>query len=94
MRACYRAAEQIQTARSPRDADILTGYAIGVIMEKYAAHKLTSYTAEAIADMAEAVGAGKRNALIAERQGREPEPDAPEVYQFADYADADGETDE
>lgn len=60
LRAAYRVAEQIQTAETPREADLLTGYAVGIIDEKFRAGKLTAATADAIAEMVEAVGDGIR----------------------------------
>lgn len=88
LRAAYRAAEQIKTAETPREADLLTGYAVGIIDEKFRAGKLTAATADAIAEMVEAVGDGIRRELIAIRKGEEPEPDDNTVLRFKDFTDA------
>lgn len=71
LREAYRATEIIQTAETPRDADILTGYAIGIIEEKLNNGKLTRATADAIEEMAEAVGEEVRRELIEERRAAE-----------------------
>lgn len=65
LRDLYRAAERIQTAETPREADILTGYVIGIIDEKCNSGRLTRSTADAIAEMVEAVGKEIRQKLVA-----------------------------
>lgn len=71
LREAYRAIEVIQTAETPREADILTGYAIGIIEEKLNNGKLTRAIADAIEEMAEAVGEEVRRELIEERHAGE-----------------------
>lgn len=73
LREVYRAAEQIQTAENPRDVDLLTGYAIGLIDEKRKNGKLTKTTADAIAEMVGAVGEDVFRGLMRERRERERE---------------------
>lgn len=73
LREVYRAAEAIQTAETIREADMLTGYAIGVIDEKQRRGALTLRTAEAIAEMVEALGEEIRNDIITERRAAETE---------------------
>ena len=73
LREAYRAIERIQTAQTPREADMLTGYAVGVIDEKFNNGKLASATADAIAEMAEAVGEGTRRELLEEFRAADSE---------------------
>lgn len=68
LREAYRAAEMIQTAETVREADMLTGYAIGIIDEKQQRGALTRQTAESIAEMVEALGEEVRRDIIRERR--------------------------
>lgn len=87
LREAYRAAEQIQTAETPRDADMLTGYAIGIIDEKVNNGKMTRATADAIEEMVIAVGEGVRRELLAERHVMEAEQEN-KVLQIAQFPEA------
>ena len=71
LREIYKATERIQTAETPREADRLTGYAIGIIDEKLNTGKITVEMADAIAEMADVVGEEVRRELIEERHARE-----------------------
>ena len=56
LREVFRATEEIQEAETPRDADMATGYVLGIIDEKIRDGRLTIQTAEALGKMVEAVG--------------------------------------
>jgi hypothetical protein len=56
LRRIYRTIETIHDARSPREADILTGYAIGIIDEMLTRRKITKATANALVDMVQIIG--------------------------------------
>ncbi len=56
LREVFRATEEIQDAENPRDADMATGYVIGIIDEKVRDGRLSIATAEALGKMVEAVG--------------------------------------
>lgn len=73
LREAYRAAELIQTAETVREADMLTGYAIGIIDEKQRRGALTRQTAESIAEIVEALGEEARRDIIAERRAADSE---------------------
>lgn len=73
LREAYRAAEQIQMAETVREADMLTGYAIGIIDEKQRRGLITRQTAESIAEMVEALGEEIRRDIIKERRAAEAE---------------------
>lgn len=84
LRAIFKAAELIQETETPREADVITGYAVGIIEEKRKAGKLTGAAAEAIAEMVAAVGDGKRRELIGIMRGKEPDPEEINVLRFSD----------
>lgn len=73
LREAYRAAEMIQTAETIREADVMTGYAIGIIEEKQRRGALTRQTAESIAEMVEALGEEIRHSIIEKRRANESE---------------------
>lgn len=90
LREAYRAAEMIQTAETVREADMLTGYAIGVIDEKLRRGMLTRRAAESIAEMVEALGEEARNDIIKERRAAEAkktEADKAKVLSFPEMAE-------
>ena len=95
LRKVYRECEIIQDAETPREADMLTGYVVGVISEKKKTGKLSGRTAKAIIKMIEAVGEGKRLELQDQQERREYESKKKEEQQqeleFAECYDADPE---
>lgn len=88
LREAYRAAEMIQTAETPREADILTGYAIGIIDEKMKNGALTQATADAIAEMVEAIGDEMRREIIAERRAEESERNESNILRIEQLQEA------
>lgn len=95
LRKVYREAEIIQDASTPREADMLTGYVVGVISEKHKTGKLSGRTAKAIIKMIEAVGEGKRLELLDQQEQKEykskKKEEDPQEYDFAEYYEADPE---
>lgn len=85
LREVYRATERIQTAETPREADILTGYALGVIDEKFRKGKLTAESADAITEMVEVIGDEMRRDLIAERRAAESGQEESKVFRIAQF---------
>lgn len=85
LREAYRAAELIQAAETVREADMLTGYAIGIIDEKQRRGRMTRQTAEAIAEMVDALGEEIRRDLIEERRAAESEREEREQEKIAQF---------
>lgn len=88
LRESYRAAEMIQTAETPREADILTGYAIGIIEEKMKNGTLTQATADAITEMVKAIGDEVRREIIVERREGESERKESNILQIQQFQEA------
>lgn len=78
----------IQEAETPREADIYTGYAIGIIDEKMKNGALTQATADAIAEMVEAIGEDVRREIIAERRAEELERKENNTLQIEQFQEA------
>ena len=85
LREAYRAAEKIQTAQTPREAGILTGYAIGIIDEKVNGGRLSQRTADAIAEMVEVIGEDVRRELITARHAEESQQDENNILRIAQF---------
>lgn len=69
----FEAVEAIRTAETVRDADVMTGFAVGVAYTKAAERKLSYKTSETIARLAEAVGETQRKRIEERYQEAETE---------------------
>ena len=68
LRSVFRATEYIQTAETPREADIMTGYVLGIIGEKVDSGRLTAKIGDALGKMVEAVGENIHRAIASGRK--------------------------
>lgn len=67
IRRIYRTIEGIHDARSPREADVLTGYAFGIVDEMFTGKRITASMADAFAEIIETIGEDIHKSMIREK---------------------------
>ncbi len=93
VRRAHRIAENINKAGTVRELDLLTGYAVGVLDEKYWNNELSAKMAEKIADKINTISRAKRDELLLnERYTKvfeecEEEEEDQKIVEFGDYYD-------
>lgn len=70
IRRIYRSIEGIHDARSPREADVLTGYAFGIVDEMFTGKRITASMADSFAEIIETIGEDIHKSMIREKDGR------------------------
>lgn len=92
LRETFKQIEQIGTAATVQDADLLTGYIIGQIELKVKTGRLTHKQGDALEDMTFAINEEVRQQIEDDEKDSEeaadPESDLPEVEYFPQYAGA------
>lgn len=88
----FKAVSLITSAETIREADLFTGYAVGVIEEKCASGKISGAIAESIITMTEGIGEEIRKGILNKpsRRKREREKEKNDgIIDFDDYVDDD-----
>ena len=88
LRQAFKAVQLIASAQTAREADMFTGYAVGVVEEKCASGRISGAVADAIVRMIESVGEEIRKDILLKpsKRKKEKEPDDG-IIDFDNYVD-------